>query len=527
MFGEDKTYDRITQILQSQSTPQNEPLGAIQSANAFLSSLNGGDYTDISNERRQTNYNNARQVQQDTIGREMDLLKVFEAKRQAGDAQAEALAKKIDLFTNGDPEGTMIFLEALHSDPEEIDAGNSYQVMTKLAKIAKQTGYQSPDMKKKQTMDAVNNEILKRIGGSPDGPLSVRNNNPGNMRPVGKGEGFQAFSSPEEGLQAMQNDLLLKINGKSKAMEANFGKGYQPTLANVIATWAPSSENDTQGYVNFVAQKTGLQPDQVLSPMDVKKLIPAMIEMEGGQEAAQYYQTAPTGTETADSGQIMNDGVDEMTQLQVVAKLAEGDTEGALKLMADAQKGAEPQSAQGKLESDYRKGLITKETYDATVKKENADVEGVIKAKKSFDTVLDKISEKLDFLDKEGAIVNQNKDPLGPDALYNMAVNVGNTAIGQAGARMIGTKAQGARDSIVSLKRTLTPLLMKATGMSSQQLNSNVELMTFLDSLGNPQSSLQTNKEIIETLRQLYGSGAPSNQQPAQETGGWGIERAD
>jgi len=121
-------------------------------------------------------------------------------------------------------------------------------------------------------------------------PLSVRNNNPGNMRPVGSNGGFQSFGSPDEGMSAMRRDLLVKVLGKSNAMKANYGDNYQPSLKNLISTWAPPTENDTNSYVNFVSQKTGIKPDQILAEADVDKLMPAMIEQEGGGKAASYFQ---------------------------------------------------------------------------------------------------------------------------------------------------------------------------------------------------------------------------------------------
>jgi hypothetical protein len=120
-------------------------------------------------------------------------------------------------------------------------------------------------------------------------PLSVRNNNPGNMRPVGSSEGFQQFSTPEEGLMAMRKDLEAKISGNSPAMTGKFGSGYTPTLANVISTWAPPEENDTLSYIQNVSQKTGISPDQPLTSDDIDKVQSAMIEQEGGQAASAYF----------------------------------------------------------------------------------------------------------------------------------------------------------------------------------------------------------------------------------------------
>lgn len=146
--------------------------------------------------------------------------------------------------------------------------------------------------RRSQLLGVLFGDQMPTAGVSPaDGsaPLNVRNNNPGNMRPVGGNEGFQKFATPEEGLAAMANDLTAKITGNSPAMEARFGAGYQPTLANVLTTWAPPEENDTQNYVDFVSAKTGIAPDDVLSPMDIQKIMPAMIEMEGGKKAVDKF----------------------------------------------------------------------------------------------------------------------------------------------------------------------------------------------------------------------------------------------
>jgi hypothetical protein len=124
----------------------------------------------------------------------------------------------------------------------------------------------------------------------PKGPLSVRNNNPGNMRPVGEGSGFQQFPTPAAGIDAMRNDLLAKVSGGSRAMQGNYGPNYVPTIESVISTWAPPSENDTAKYIQYVSSQTGIDPRQPLTPQDVDRLIPAMIQMEGGKEAGQYFQ---------------------------------------------------------------------------------------------------------------------------------------------------------------------------------------------------------------------------------------------
>jgi len=76
--------------------------------------------------------------------------------------------------------------------------------------------------------------------------------NVGNLRPVGSSTGFQQPSSYEEGIKAMDDNL--RIYGTKHNIN---------TLRGVISRYAPPQDkNDTEGYINFVAQRTGLKPDQ-------------------------------------------------------------------------------------------------------------------------------------------------------------------------------------------------------------------------------------------------------------------------
>lgn len=131
-------------------------------------------------------------------------------------------------------------------------------------------------------------DAMKLVENSRSGaPLSIRNNNPGNIR--GADGSFMKFATPEEGMAAMERDLTVKLSGKSGAMKQNYGEGYTPTIRTVISTYAPASENDTEAYIKTVAKETGLDPDAELSVDDVKKIMPAMIKVEGGQTASNYY----------------------------------------------------------------------------------------------------------------------------------------------------------------------------------------------------------------------------------------------
>ena len=137
--------DRITQILQERAQPQTFTPGARDAAalaSQYMAQAGQGQGVDqilgaIGAPQREQ--------QQRELESATALYDLFEQKRAAGDAQANALFNRISMFTGGDPEGTRLFLEELNADPEEIDPGNAFQVMSKLAGIAKRTGYKSPE----------------------------------------------------------------------------------------------------------------------------------------------------------------------------------------------------------------------------------------------------------------------------------------------------------------------------------------------------------------------------------------------
>lgn len=116
-----------------------------------------------------------------------------------------------------------------------------------------------------------------------------RNNNPLNMNYVGqrnsvledgKGARFAKFNTPYDGLSATVNQLLRYYDGKTT------GKKLQ-TVEDIIKTWAPSSDNnDTDGYINRVANELKVLPSQILDLRDpdvMKALMHAMSKVEIGK----------------------------------------------------------------------------------------------------------------------------------------------------------------------------------------------------------------------------------------------------
>jgi polyhydroxyalkanoate synthesis regulator phasin len=124
----------------------------------------------------------------------------------------------------------------------------------------------------------------------------VNQYNVGNLRPVGSSTGFQQPSSYEEGIKAMDDNL--RIYGTKHNIN---------TLRGVISRYAPPQDkNDTEGYINFVAQRTGLKPDQEidLSNPAVRHVIsgPMILMEKGGKNifGAKSAVAQPTAKEATD-----------------------------------------------------------------------------------------------------------------------------------------------------------------------------------------------------------------------------------
>ncbi|EBX7334540.1 lytic transglycosylase catalytic [Salmonella enterica subsp. enterica serovar Sandiego] len=109
------------------------------------------------------------------------------------------------------------------------------------------------------------------------GTLADRNNNPGNIRPVG-GNGFRFFGSALQGWEAMKNQLMRYFTGKTT------GRALQ-TIQDIVSTWAPAGDNnDPKKYAQDVAKWMGVSPNTVLNlanPETMAALMQSMARKEG------------------------------------------------------------------------------------------------------------------------------------------------------------------------------------------------------------------------------------------------------
>lgn len=132
-------------------------------------------------------------------------------------------------------------------------------------------------------------------------------NNPGNVRPGSvdyagqtgtalskKGSGrFLTFDTPQSGLNSMSNVIGQIVRVK---IPERFAKGELPsdrfTTRNLVSVYAPSNENNTSEYVDFVSKRMGVKPDDELDLSDagtMAKLIDTMVRRESGHAHADWF----------------------------------------------------------------------------------------------------------------------------------------------------------------------------------------------------------------------------------------------
>lgn len=142
--------------------------------------------------------------------------------------------------------------------------------------------------------------------------LADRNNNPGNIRPVGGG-GFRNFSSALEGWSAMKNQLMRYFTGKTT------GRRLQ-TIMDIVSTWAPAGDNnDPQQYARQVAGWMGVSPTAALNlsdPNTMGALMQSMARKEGysNWRSPMAYQAAGAGMQQNNNYYIYGNNAMEVGQ---------------------------------------------------------------------------------------------------------------------------------------------------------------------------------------------------------------------
>jgi hypothetical protein len=92
-------------------------------------------------------------------------------------------------------------------------------------------------------------------------------------------------------------------------------------------------------------------------------------------------------------------------------------------------------------------------------------------------------------------------------AAANLAASSQSSMLGQIGGGVLGTENQSERDFIKSQRPILVQGIVKATGMTASQINSNVELKNLLDAATDPDKGYETNAKNLNLINKRFGTG--------------------
>lgn len=124
------------------------------------------------------------------------------------------------------------------------------------------------------------------------------------------------------------------------------------------------------------------------------------------------------------------------------------------------------------------------------------------------DMAVGTLRDAYDRLQKGGGITSTANNPL-----ENLAAAASSSGVGQMVGKALGTQNQSARNDIAMTRPALLAALMKATGMSAKQMDSNAELKLWMTTATDPTLDVEANRRALAKIEQKYIGGGV---QPAQ-----------
>jgi hypothetical protein len=350
--------------------------------------------------------------------------------------------------------------------------------------------------------EALQRQAMQQRGPAPGGPVQAQ---------YGIGEGLtqlaQALLARRAGKSAIDakkaadtkqtatNDQ--NINAMLPATEMQ-SRRYDPTGEKAPARMGTIENMQADALSQALRGQDPQQVGQFLAQRQMQTLLPDPAEV--ADREFKMYQVASTMSDKADARQqrlmelqmqLDSRALDREQQAAAAAEMAALRRDIA---MGQQQTQRDIAAMGAQRESDAR-------TAEATAKAAPKEA-----GKQQLDDVALTLGSYYDELDKSGGIVSNERG-----AVDNLQASVASSGVGQAFGRAIGTKNQTARDSIKQTRPILLQAIKNATGMSAQQMNSNVELMLWIEAATDPAISIESNRAALANIKKWMGSGTSAD----------------
>ena len=321
----------------------------------------------------------------------------------------------------------------------------------------------------------------------------------------------------------MQAGMATARKATAEAQKAELSVAQETQLRDELSRLPP---NATEADILGVVTKYGT-PDRVLAALqrssDMRNQIETKKELALQQIEAKKELALERARTDAERAQIMADARTQAAQISADARRDVAQLAGSLKQppAPSVTTIVDPTNPNQMISIDTRQykgggtgavgviGVSGKEPTAAV--RENKATEG----KAQLQDQLDDLRASFTSLNEKRAITSQERNPVS-----NLLSSIQGSAVGQIAGRTFGTKEQTERNLINSAKQRISTAIKNATGMSSQQLNSNFELKSMLDSLSDVNLGYEASMEIIDRLERDYvkGGGMKKGVQPTPTT---------
>lgn len=363
----------------------------------------------------------------------------------------------------------------LFGTPEAYQAQQNQQALSR----ASQLGQLDPFASARTSLIYGGNQLGNVIGGAMGGGdpqlqmISQSNaimreadmNNPSSLKmtaqklaQIGNIQGAMALNQQATSLN--QQQLESQLTG-AKYQKEVFSAGQEAKLRDELSKLGPDA---TQEQVLGVVTKYG-SPDKVLSALQIS-----------ADRAAQREVTI----------QAAKDKIDAQIQL---ARERNANAKDIAQMQIEGRK-------------EIAALMASLKGPSAAVIKAQERADKIVEGKESLSDTVEVAKTLVADLAKSGGMTSTSNGPLS-----NLITSLGTGTIGQFGGRVVGTANQAKRDELNSVRLQLFNSVKEATGMSASQLNSNVELKTWLNSLGGADMTKEANEAILNNISNKYLKG--------------------
>jgi hypothetical protein len=285
--------------------------------------------------------------------------------------------------------------------------------------------------------------------------------------------------------EAMRGRATSLTGGRAPREQAFIGPDGRPLIVNLDTGVFRLAQETPMAAAPGAAQPAA--PNAMLAPLAAAAPAPAAAAPPAAEAPpVDLRRPAPPAVAPAAAPTTFAD----MQAAQLARQLAQRRGEQAV-----TQEGAPARAAEaGETAEAQARGRATVEREEREQNRQ--------RGRESIESVLNDMVTSYRRLDELSGIPSERRS-----RLTNVPAYLAGTAPGQEVGMAMATQSQTQRNQIQASVRQLLTAIKNATGMSAQEMNSNVELQQLLAAVSNPRQSIESVRGILTSISRQYGLG--------------------